>query len=102
MTKTFQQRLKLCLRDGAMTVSDMARWFDRPYQTVYKWHLEGNVPWGPAGVLAHTKLDHLEHEIRRGKYFPIPWHLTPKQRVEYMGTVVDEYARTVSGKSASK
>lgn len=101
MRKTFQERLDRCLRDGAMTVSDMARWFGRPYQTVYKWHLEGNIPWGPAGVLAHENLRRLETEIRRGKHFPIPRHLMPRERVAYMEEIVNDVAGRVSREGAA-
>jgi hypothetical protein len=100
--KSFQERLQLCLRDGAMTVSDMVRWFNRPYQTVYKWINEGNIPWGPAGVLAHKKLADLEDAIRSRRRFPIPDDLTPRERVEYMQGVLDEHTRRVSGAGASK
>jgi len=81
--KTFAQRLEAAKRDGLMTTSDLARWFDRPYPTVVKWTL-GHEPWGPAGELAYIMLDLLEEQIRKKNGFPIPVRLTPIERRDYM------------------
>jgi len=43
---TFQKRLKAAMRQRNMRVSDVARWFDRPYTTVREWVLNGRVPDG--------------------------------------------------------
>ena len=42
----FQRRLLACVERGNLTVSDLARWFGRPYATVRCWLHDG---WQPAG-----------------------------------------------------
>jgi hypothetical protein len=91
MSSNFRKRLDRCLHDGAMTVSDLARWFERPYGTVRKWLYEGTDPWGPAGLEAFRRLDALEAAIRDRKHFPIPVKLSaPKDRIAYMQKVLHD------------
>lgn len=80
----FYKRLLWCQRHSAMTVSDLARWFDRPRATVNTW-LNGRVPFGPQGPLAQKRLLLLQLSIRSRKArYPIPANLTWKQREEYV------------------
>ncbi len=59
---TFGQRLNKAMRAGNLTVADLARWFDAPYQTVRGWVLMDYEPSG--GELdrrqVHALCDRLE------------------------------------------
>lgn len=83
---TFAQRVRLCALRGRMTKSDMARWFKRPYHTVAHWYA-GKEPWGPNGEEAERKLCILEEAIKAGKLFPIPFELSPSERIKYLTRV---------------
>jgi hypothetical protein len=83
MVTSFSSRLRHVMREGRLTVSDLSRWFGRPYGTVRSW-LEGRNPWGPAGEDAHKDLDTLEHAVRNKKGFPVPSKLSPSARRDYM------------------
>lgn len=65
--RTFQERLRRCAERGNLTVSDLARWFGRPYATVRDWLVNGREPiGGPVTVrTAWDRLDTLETEVRR-------------------------------------
>lgn len=86
--RTFQQRLQACQRGGNLTVSDLARWFDRPHPTVRSWVLQGFEPSGaPLDVEhAHQMLGLLEMLIRRKKGFPVP-RLPPRKRIEHLSHI---------------
>lgn len=83
--RPFAQRLLACQRGGNLTVADLARWFDRPYQTVRSWIEGGSEPGG--GPLdrehAHGSLASLEGLIRKKKGFPMP-RMSPKDRGKYL------------------
>jgi hypothetical protein len=83
--KTFQQRLAACQRDGNLTVSDLARWFDRSRPTVRGWAELGTLPGGgPLDIEhAHSLLKLLEVLIKRKSGFPIP-RLSPAKRIEHL------------------
>src|SRR5260370_23683717 len=97
--KSFQARLTACLDDGRMTVSDLSRWFDRPYSTVSKWVMIGREPWGPNGAHADELLAQLEILIKLKRRFPIPYHLTPTARISYIAELKRD-ARISSTRSA--
>ncbi len=85
--KSFQKRLKACQRDGNLRLSDLARWFDRPYQTVRSW-LGGSEPGGGPMDIQHAKalLGLLEELIRKKRGFPIP-RLSPQKRIEHLASI---------------
>ncbi len=65
--RTFQQRLRVCVEGGNLTVADLGRWFDRPYATVRCWLHDG---WEPAGgpvtrKRAEARLARLEDTVNR-------------------------------------
>lgn len=66
-------RLQRVLRDGNLTVADLARWFDRPYPTVDGWVKKGLMPRGGPrdGEQVLAELDNLERLLRRKK-LPVP------------------------------
>ena len=82
---TFQGRLKKCMRDGNLTVADLARWFDRPHPTMRSWVENGVEPGGGPidAALAHATLDKLEKLIARNSKFPVP-RLSPRERIAYL------------------
>lgn len=86
--RTFQQRLQACQRGGNLTVSDLARWFDRPHPTVRGWVQKGLAPSGaPLDVEhAHSMLGLLEMLIRRKKGFPVP-RLPPSRRIAHLAHI---------------
>lgn len=84
---SFQKRLEDCQRQGNLRLSDLARWFDRPYQTVRSW-LAGSEPsGGPIDVQhANALLSLLEELIRKKRGFPVP-RLSPQQRIEHLQSI---------------
>ncbi len=86
---TFPTRLRRCQVDGDMTISDLARWFDRPRATVNTWITKGRTPFGPAGRQAITDLAKLEAAIARKRGFPVPNKLTWAGRAKYLQELRD-------------
>lgn len=70
---SISQRLQRVLRDGNLTVADLARWFDRPYPTVDGWVKKGLMPRGGPrdGEQVLVELGRLEALIKRKK-LPVP------------------------------
>lgn len=87
MTRTFAQRLKACQRGGNLTVADLARWFERSYQTVRSW-CGGCEPSGGPIDKQHVAdlLKLLEGKIKRKEGFPLP-RLSPKERVKHLARI---------------
>lgn len=84
----FQARLKHVLRDGNLTVADLARWFDRPDPTVRGWVHQG-IGLGGTPADARQLLDclaDLEARVGRRKGFPVP-RLSPGRRIEYLANL---------------
>jgi transposase-like protein len=79
-TGAFQQRLRRCVERGNLTVSDLARWFDRPYATVRSWLAAGREPsGGPVTVRrAYERLAALEQVVRDQSLRDLPM----RQRAE--------------------
>lgn len=89
----FPTRLRAAIRDTGMTVSDLARWFDRPRATVNTW-VEGRIPWGPQAPRAERRLALLELSIKkRAKYWPVPADLSWKERAKYVRGMRDDAER---------
>jgi hypothetical protein len=99
--KAFGQRMRLCALHGRMTKSDLARWFRRPYHTVAHW-FDGKNPWGPNGEEAERKLRLLESAIESGEHFPIPFNLTPGQRISYLEDVIRDLHGRIPRTRAAK
>lgn len=87
-TPAFQARLKTAMSAGNLTLSDMARWFDRKVPTMRGWVQKGTQPGGGPIDKDHAfeLLALLETLIRKKKLFPVP-RLTPKKRIEYLGDI---------------
>lgn len=64
---TFQKRLQRALRDGNLTVADLARLFGRSHATVRSWIRDGYEPRGGAADRVHLgdRLNDLELKIKR-------------------------------------
>lgn len=87
--KTFQDRLRGVLAAGNLTLSDLARWFDRPRPTVKTWADEGREPSGPPLDVehAHAMLGLLEQMIKRRQGFPVPIGLSSQKRMQHLQAI---------------
>ncbi len=85
----FQARLQKCMRDGNLTIADLARWFKRTHPTVGSWVRDGSEPGGgPQDVIAVMKdLDRLEKMIATSSKFPVP-RLSPQARLAYIEKLI--------------
>lgn len=82
----FQKRLKGAKKSGGLRTAEIARWFDRPYATVYGWLVSGRKPdTVDKRDEAHINglLLRLERRIRLDKRFKLRG-LTRAQRAEIM------------------
>jgi hypothetical protein len=81
----FSTRLVRAVKATDMTVSDLARWFDRPRATVNTW-MGGRTPWGPRAKRSEKLLDLLEWSIatRGEKYWPVPTEMSWAERAKYV------------------
>lgn len=82
------ERLQACLRDGNLTVADLAVLFDRPYPTVRGWVKGGNIR-NASHDLAYVeeRLAQIEKFICGGKRLPVP-RMSPSERVGYIKDLV--------------
>jgi len=80
----FTKRLRWCMKVGVLTVSDMARLFDRERRTVSDWVHNGRIPTGVRAVETVRRLSQLERQIERGEGFPVPLRLSKRARTEYI------------------
>ena len=90
MSAALQLRLRRLLRDGNLTVADLARWLERPHPTVRGWALGGNLGGAPMDVkrvLARVKL--LESLLARRRRLPVP-QLSARQRIAYIKNMMIE------------
>lgn len=73
MKPTFGNRLEHAMRDGNLTVADLARWFGRPDPTVRGW-VRGENPRGAQLDIAYTeaRMALLETRIRKRQGLPVP------------------------------
>lgn len=78
---TFQERLEHAMAVGNLTVADLARWFEVPYQTVRGWTKDGHEPsGGPIDcAFVYAKTAKLERAIRKKDGLPLP-RLTGESR----------------------
>lgn len=75
MTLSFSERLGVVLAEGNLTVSDLARWFERPRPTVAGWVRGGEVgrelaPLDAAFVSAQLVV--LERRLKKREGLPVP------------------------------
>lgn len=87
MSGTLAKRLKTCLRDGNLTVADLARWFERPYPTIRGW-LNGGAMRGPTQDRWEVLrlLDAIEQRIAKRKGFPVP-RLPAVERIRFIAQI---------------
>ena len=88
-----QARLKWCMRNGRMTVADLAKWFDRSYPTVRNWVLFGTNPHGPRNEKFLAELNLLEKLIEKEKGFPVPFAISHFERPAYIEKLRHDHAR---------
>lgn len=89
---TFQQRLKVAMRCGNLTVADLARWFDRPDPTVRGWVMNGGSPGGGPLDIENTyqALDLLEKIIKRRRDLPLP-RMSPSERMKRLNEIQKKF-----------
>lgn len=87
--KTIQDRLRWCLKNGRMTVADLAVWCNRSYPTVRTWVLWGVEPRGPRTEQLFERITLLERLIHKGKDFPVPYWIGHFDRPYYIKKVRD-------------
>lgn len=95
MAKSFQERLRAALEGAGMTVSDAARWFDRPFTTVHLWVNENRRPSGQLDARkANDDLLLLEHGVKHlREFFPVSALLTQKNRAAHLKEARDAAER---------
>jgi hypothetical protein len=77
-------RLRAIMRDGNLTIADLARWFERPHPTVRGWVHGGDVGGAQLDREAiNVQLGKLEVMLKKQKGLPIP-RLSPSKRIEYL------------------
>lgn len=71
---TFRDRLQAAMQNGNLTIADLSRWFEVPYQTVRGWARDGHEPGGgPIDcAFVYAKTDKLERAIRKREGLPLP------------------------------
>ena len=91
MSKSFQFRLRDCLKKGNLRTADLARWFDRPNPTMRSWVVDGIEPNGAPldAALAWATLVKLEKLIAKNSKFPVP-RLSPRDRITYLKEIRGE------------
>lgn len=84
---TTAERLEKCMREGNLSVADLARWFDRPDPTVRGWVAGGGIggPWLDVAEI-EALLRKLENLIKKKRGFPI-LRMTPRKRIEHLRTI---------------
>jgi hypothetical protein len=85
---TVAERLAKVLIAGNLTVSDLARWFERPRPTVQDW-VNGTEPWGAPLDRARVEqqLQKLEQMIHSRTGFPVPMSISRAERIDYIARV---------------
>jgi len=79
-----KQRLDAIMRDGNLTVADLARWFERPHPTVRGWTKGGSVGGPPLDRHAiEVALAKLEDMLKKKRGLPVP-QMSPAKRIEYL------------------
>jgi hypothetical protein len=53
----YQREFKGLMKRTGLTISELARWFDRPYPTVRCWVIDGNEPGRGATPAKMTRLE---------------------------------------------
>ena len=90
---SFTERLRACIKQTDMTVSDLSRWFGRPRATVNTW-INGRTPFGPQARSAILWLERLELSIKdRSSYYPIPEDYDWPKREAYVKGMRDDAER---------
>lgn len=88
----FSERLQRVIREGNLTVADLARWFARPHPTVANWVKGGRMgrelpPLDAAYVMA--QLEVLEKRLKKKNGLPVPV-MSARKRKRYFEDLRDE------------
>ena len=86
----FSDRLQAVQERGNLNLSDLHRWFGRPYHTVRAWAFGYTEPAGWANYTqVFKRLEALEQAVKDRSQFPIP-DLSPHEHAAYFRRIVDE------------
>ena len=79
-----EARLKALMRDGNLTVADLARWFQRPDPTVRGWARGVAIGGGALDKQVVSNAVHeLEVLLKKKRVLPVP-RLSPTERIAYL------------------
>lgn len=79
-----EARLKALMRDGNLTVADLARWFQRPDPTVRGWSRGVAVGGAPCDKKEISDaVSEMEKLLRKKHGLPVP-RLSPTTRIAYL------------------
>lgn len=82
-----KERLKACMRDGNLTVADLAYWLSRPDPTLRTWIKGTRMQGGPGDQQAVLRdLKALETLIAKKRGFPVP-PISLRKRKAYLDGV---------------
>lgn len=91
------ERFSAVQQRGNLTISDLRRWFDRPYPTVRSWAVGYCQPTPkPVREAVLRRLEVLEHLVNFPP-FPIPSKLGPSEHAARFRAIADAYNARVSG-----
>lgn len=100
----FQSRLREAQTKGDMSLADMARWFDVPFQTVRYWTIVAGsdmAPRGPRGRTILKRLKQLEWAITHSIGFPVPEMLRARDRPLHIERTRDAVNAALSASDTS-
>jgi len=81
---TLFERINRLLKEGNLTVADLARWFGRPDPTVRGWAKGQGIGGPPQDVLAISQaLADLESRLKQRKGLPVP-QMSPRDRIRHL------------------
>lgn len=101
----FTRRLRTTMRNGDLTVADLARLFDRERRTVSSWVHDGRLPTGARADEAGKRLREIEVDIFHKRGFPVPFYLSKRDRTAYIRLLAEgklERARLLAAGSPPK
>lgn len=92
----FVKKLHEVAESGALNTTDLSRWLDVPYSTVWQWLHGGREISADREIELTPLLQQLERAIKQG-LFPVPYaHQTQSNRATYIGMIRDGHRTRLS------
>ena len=102
---SFVDRLTACARQGSLSTSDLAYWFDVPQSTMWTWLHGRSEPDGTKRSrdvdLMQSRLTLLEKYIKKHGGFPVPFEVGGHNRPRYIRDVRDGNGGRLPGADTS-